>query len=172
MEVEERGERMGEGEGKLGGEGKRRSGTSLSIPAHRRRLKESEVGQLDWLLGGGWGQGGEWPASHPCAHSPRIVIGKAETSLGEAGLEQLQDLAWVPASSLPEGASRKRLPEKLPASSAVADVWASGQREGLGAFCPQRCKRTPPLSRVLCHFFRTSEKWEQMVVPFWGGDLN
>lgn len=141
MEVGERGERMGEGEGKFGGEGRRRNGTSLSLPAHRRRLKGSEVGQLDWLLGGGWGQGGGWPASHPCAHSPRIVIGKAETSLGEAGLEQLQDLARVPVSSLPPGGRfEEEVTRKAPGqpSSAVADVRASLDSGWVGGVLPPK----------------------------------
>lgn len=108
----------------------------------------------------------------PCTHSPRTVlvkVGRPEASLGEAGLEQLQDLAR--GKSLPPGGrfEEEEVTRKAPASSAVADIRASGQRVGLGGFCPQRCKRTPALSRALCHFFRTLEKWEQRVVP-WSGE--
>lgn len=71
----------------------------------------------------------------PCTHSPRTVpvkVGRLEASLGEAGLEQLQDLAR--GKSLPPGGrfEEEEVTRKAPTSSAVADVRASGQRVGLG----------------------------------------
>lgn len=51
--MEDGGGEKGESEGECEGEGVG-SSTSLSVPAHRRRLEESEVGGLAWLLGGGW----------------------------------------------------------------------------------------------------------------------
>lgn len=85
-----------------------------------------------------------WPRSEQANRKPR-----------QAGTEQLQDLALLPALSLPEGASRKRLPEKLPASLCF---WLTSvpldNRRVWGTFLSPEVtgESMPPLPSALNHY--------------------
>lgn len=120
---------------------------------HSRLAKEA-LGICSWwsalVSGRGWRQGGECqPAPTPripkaAGSRPWVRVGAQETSPGQAGAEQLWDLAGGPTLSFPEvAAGRKRLPETLLCRWHFGLTSAPRQRLlgrtlGLGGFQPPR----------------------------------
>lgn len=116
-------------------------------------------------------QGWERPARHPRTTAPGWRQSEqAERKPRQAGTEQLQGLAPVPASSLPEGTSRKRLPEQLPAglcfwlTSVPLDSIVRSDKVGGAVLPPRGTGEIMPLPQVLCTITlgpgRSRSRWQ------------